>query len=250
MNEDTHYWLTRVAVKLNELFLSRVDFTLHDGQWLFDWNDELSLEKNLDKVRAEDKALTIFTQKGVIKSTRKRNFYREQQLESFADPLRGHLIFGNWEEFDAPKREYEYLRYVDDVNWDKFIDFCEEYDLNYKQDGILATLEITNQAPVINIGNDTYILKTLQSGSTYDIIQVAYDHIDIRFGLSELRKWSNKSFTAQKRFTDIFRTGKNEFSKNSVLSPFADITAQTFMLKKNAQLSPTQIKNIQESSTN
>lgn len=250
MDKNATYWLNRVAVKLHQLHFKGVDYKIEEHRWLFDWKEDLGIEENLLNVEAEDRALNVFSQSGVIKSQHIANFYRIQQLESFADPLRGHVIWGSWDEFDPPLREYNYLRILDSINWEMFLVFCADYKLNYKEDVTMSSLEIINQVPMIHAGDKTYVLKTLQNGTPLDIIQVAYDHPDIRFGFEELRRWTNKNFVAQKRFTDIFRKGKNEFSRDSLLSPFADITAHTFILKKDAQLSPSQLEAIQKSSTN
>jgi hypothetical protein len=250
MDANTHYWLNRVAIKLHQLYFSGIDFKLDEGRWLFDWNEDLATEANLQNVAAEDKALTIFTQTGVIKSTHKDNFYLSQQLESFADPLRGHVIWGSWDKFDAPKREYDYLRFIDGLDWDKFLEFCGEYGLSYKEDAVPATLEIKNQVPIVHVGERTYTLKTLQDGSTLDAIQAAYDHADESFGFDELRRWTKKPFEAKTRFTDIFRKNKNEFSNGMVLNPFVNITTKSFRLNKKALLTPAQLSAIQKNSTN
>ena len=251
MNKETHYWLTLVSVKLYKKHLEGFDFTYGENYWDFDWSEELSLEANLDNVLAEDNALTTFTASGVIESVRKENFYRNQQLESFADPARGHLVWGErWNEFDPAKREYDYLRIVDDFNWKVFLEFCNDVKLDYKQSGILASLELKNQVPIVHVGDEAYVLNTLQNGTTLDIIQAAYDHIDIRFSFVQLRAWTGKSFAAQNRFTDLFREGKNAFSNNGLLSPFAEINKRDFMLKKHVHLSQIALDAIRESRTN
>lgn len=227
------------------------DFTVGENYWEFDWDKDSLLDDNLNQVVAEDNALTTFTTASVIRSIRKENFFRNQQLESFADPLKGHLIWGeHWYEFDPPRREYDYLRIVDEFNWKDFLQFCSENKLDYREAGVLASLELSNQVPKVYVGDELYVLKTLQNGTTLEVIEAAYDHIDTRFGFSELRSWTGKRFTDQKRFTDIFRKGKNPFSRNGILSPFADITAQDFILKKQAHLSLTSLDAIRKSRTN
>jgi len=249
MKKSASYWLNRVAIKLHELHFKGVDYKIEEHRWLFDWKDELSLEENLKSVEAEDRALNVFTQSGVINSQHITNFYRVQQLESFDDPYRGHVIWAEWDDFDPPVREYNYLRILDEINWERFLAFCADYKLNYMEEVIPASLEIKNQVPIIHADGNTYVLKTLQNGSTLDIIKVAYDHLDIRFGFDDLRRWSNKSYAAQKSFTVIFRKGKNVFSPGSLLSPFADINAQSFLLKKQADLTPPQLELIHILST-
>lgn len=249
MKKDTTYWLNRVAVKLHELHFNGVDYKIEEHRWRFDWTEGLTLEENLMNVEAEDRALNVFTQSGVIKSEHISNFYRVQQLESFDDPYRGHVIWAEWDEFDPPVREYNYLRILDEIYWEKFLAFCADYELNYIEELIPVSLEIKNQVPMVRAGDKTYVLKTLQNGSTLDIIEVAYDHPDIRFGFDELRRWSNKSYSTRNSFTVIFRKGKNVFSAGGLLSPFADISAQSFLLRKQADLTPPQLELIQISST-
>jgi hypothetical protein len=252
MEENTHYWLNRVAVKLYRTFVAGADFELNEHRWVFDWNNELTTEENLTNVVAEDRALIVFTTIGAVVSSSKVNYFRDQQLEALANPEKeGIGMWGErWEATDPAHREYDYITFVDSFDYKEFKQFCKEQGLNYKEEAVPATLEITNQVPIIHVGNEAYSLKTLQTGSTLDVLQAAYDHIDIRFGFTELRRWTNKTFVAQERFTDIFRKRKNEFSKESLLSPFADITAQTFMLKKHAGLTPSQLSAIQKARTN
>lgn len=196
-------------------------------------------------VAAEDKALITLTQIGAIRSSSKSNYFRDQNQEAIEKFGRG--MWGDrWDKTDPAHREYDYIRWIDGLDFNRFVEFCSENDINYKEESALATLEIVNEAPAVHVGDATYILKTLQSGTTLDIIRTAYDHADVRFGFDELRRWTGKGFTEQKRFTDIFR--KNEFSKNKELHPFVDITAQTFMLKKQTHLTPSQLALIQKAS--
>jgi hypothetical protein len=249
MDANTQYWLNRVSVKLYKLFLAGIDFKIMEHPWLFDWDNELATGENLKNVAAEDNALTMLTQMGIIKSDHRENFYRKQQLESFADPLRGHIIWGGWDEFDPPKREYDYLRIIDDLYYDKFVTFCEEHSINYKEDKITATLEITNQRPTVRAGGKEFILKVLQDGSPLEIIEQATAHLGERITFDKLRQWTGRpnAFTNQNNFKQIFR--KNEFGEGNVLHPFVEIRTDTFILKEHASLTPAELSAIQKVST-
>jgi hypothetical protein len=80
-------WIKRVLIKLNELFLEGSDF--NDRRWMFDWDDKLSTDKNLENVWNEDRALETLTKAEVVKSRSLDNRYRNEVLNS----IELHWIF-------------------------------------------------------------------------------------------------------------------------------------------------------------
>lgn len=248
MNENTRFWLDVVATKLYRGIHSGMDFEHNEHRWIFDWDDSLTTDENLANVAAEDKALMALKQVGAIKSGSKPNYFRNQQLEAMENL--GRSAWGDkWEKTDPAHREYDYIRFIDDVDYDRFIGFCEEHDINYKGDGIPATLEIVTQTPIIRAKGKTYTLKTLSTGRTLDIIELiqANRHFDEPTTLDDLRRWLKpKSFSEQRPFTQIYRSD-SPFHKGNALSPFADIKARTFTLKNQAHLTPKQLATIQDS---
>ncbi len=124
---DNNEWLQRVAFKLNELHLNGFDFQdVH--RWIFDWNDKLTSKENLENVRDEDRALTTLKQAGVISGISKDNFYREQQEWSLAE--KGWGMWGDWDTTDPAHREYDYMWFVDGLDYDRFQKFCETHGYN------------------------------------------------------------------------------------------------------------------------
>lgn len=246
MNNDYHFWMSRVAKKLYLLSIQGE----YGEQWVFDWDVSLTLDKNLENVISEDRSLTVFTDRGAIKSERKDNFYRTQQLESLDDPLRGHGVFPEWDNFYPPKREYEYLRFVDGIFWDKFVAFCTEENINYKITVSLASISVSNQRPVVQVGNKTYTLSALQSGLPLDIIEQSIIHQNEIVTFEKLRLWTGKANTYKdgNNFNQIFR--KNEFGKGNILHPFVEIKSNTFTLKTDTSLSDSDLSKIQKASTN
>ncbi|WP_041191201.1 hypothetical protein [Candidatus Saccharimonas aalborgensis] len=250
MNENARFWLDVVATKLYRDIHSGMDFEHNEHRWIFDWDDSLNTDENLANVAAEDKALMALKQVGAIKSGSKPNYFRDQQLEAMENLGRG--AWGDkWDKTDQAHREYDYIRFIDDVDYDKFIGFCEEHGINYKGDGIPATLEIVNQTPIVRAKGKTYTLKTLSTGSTLDIIELIYAkrHFNEPTTFDDLRRWLNKpdAFSERKQLTQIYRND-SPFHSGNVLSPFADITAKTFTLKNRPQLTLKQLATIQENS--
>jgi hypothetical protein len=255
MKEDAQYWLRRVIVKLYKDFMAGMDFEIDEHRWIFDWNEELTVEENLDNVVAEDKALVTLTNVGVIRSSSKTNYFRDQQLESLANPEKlGMGMWGDrWEATDPAQREYDYIRFIDNLDYDMFIQFCSEHSLNYKEDGVMATLTITEQRPCVRAEGQEYVFKPLAGGTTLDIIEKinANSHFNSPTTFDDLRRWlkNPNAFREQDNFNQIFREG-NVFHKGNALSPFANIKSKSFTLKNEALLSPSQLATIQNNSIN
>lgn len=253
MNEDTKYWLRRVAVKLYKDFIAGMDFEHDEFRWIFDWNENLTTEQNLEHVVTEDKALILLSQVGVIQSGAKANYFRDQQYEGWErfGKDSGGMWGERWEQTDPAHREYDYIRFIDNINYDKFIEFCAEHGINYKDEGVLATLTITEQKPSVRAEGKDYVFKPLSSGTTLDIIEKinANLHFNSPTTFDDLRRWfkNPNAFKEQKLFTQIFREG-NVFHEGNALSPFADIKPQSFTLKSTAQLTPSQLSAIQKTS--
>ena len=250
MDENARLWLDVVATKLYKNIHSGMDFEHNEHRWVFDWDNSLTTDENLANVAAEDKALVALKQVGAIKSGSKPNYFRNEQLETIERLGRG--AWGDkWEKTDPAHREYDYIRFIDDVDYDRLIGFCEEHGIDYKGDGIPATLEIVTQTPIVRAKGKTYTLKTLSTGRTLDIIELiqANRHFNEPTTLGDLRRWLNKpdAFSEQKPFTQIYRSD-SPFHKSNTLSPFADIKARTFTLKNRSQLTLKQLATIQKNS--
>lgn len=251
MDKNTHYWLSRVAIKFNQLYLKGIDFNIYEHQWVFDWDKNLTTDMNLENCAAEDKALTLFTLEDAINSDHRKNFYRDQQLESLSDPLRGFGVWGGWDDFPPAKREYDYIRIVYGLNWGKFVEFCEKHSINYKDDKVPATLEIDYQTPIVRVGNKSYTLKPLHDGVPLDVIKQAILHPNTSITLPKLREWTGKDnrFNDKKNFKQLFSS--SEFKQGNVLSPFAKIESKTFtLIIDNVGLTATQLVMIQKLSIN
>lgn len=250
MDKNARFWLDVVATKLYKNVHAGMDFEHNEHRWIFDWDDSLTIDENLANVTAEDKALIALKQVGAIRSGSKPNYFRNEQLETMERMGRG--AWGDkWEKTDPAHREYDYIRFIDDIDYDRFIGFCKKHGINYKGDGILATLEVINQTPIVRAKGKTYTLKTLSSGTTLDIIELIYSHrhFDDPTTYDDLRRWLHKpnAFSEERQFTQIYRSD-NPFHTSNVLSPFADIKPKTFTLKNQTQLTPKQLATIQENS--
>lgn len=250
MNANAQHWLNRVAVKLNKLQFSGIDFNIHEYEWVFDWNEKASEEDNLKNVAAEDNALTVFDRMKVIESDHRDNFYRNQHYEGLFDPAGSHDVWADWKDFHPAKQTYDYVRMIYDLDYDKFLAFCAEHELTLKETVTPATLTITDQKPVIEVANTQYILKSLQDGTTLEIIEAATAYPNEKLSVAKLRLAIGKpnALTSQNNLKQIFR--KNEFGKGNILHPFAEITSTSFMLKTRASLTPSELSAIQKVSTN
>ncbi len=251
MNEDTQYWLRRVTVKLYKDFMAGMDFEHNEHRWIFDWDKNLTTEENLMKVTAENKALILLAQVGVIQSSAKANYFRDQQWEGwnrFGKESGGMWGDERWEQTDPAHREYDYIRYIDNLDYDKFIRFCTEHGINYKEEGVVATLTITEQKPSIRADGKEYSLKVLQAGLPLEIIEQAIAHSYESVTFAKIRQWTGRLNTYKNKgnFKQIFRG--NEFGEGNVLHPFADISTKSFMLTSNALLTPAQLSAIQKAS--
>lgn len=249
MNENTKYWVVRVAVKLHKQFLSGMDFDRHEYRWVFDWDKSTSVEENLERVAAEEKALVLLAQVGAIKSSVKENYFRDQQYEAMEKLGRG-MWGDSWERTDPAHREYDYIRWIDGIDYRTFVDFCDVNDISYKEIRVPAVLEIVDQIPSVQIGGKKYYLKALKAGTALDVIEAARSHSDERLSAERLRLLMGKqnALTNQKNFNQIFRN--NEFGKDGALSPFAEISSDSFMLKQQTNLTNQELDTIQRVSTN
>ncbi len=137
---DNNKWLQRVVFKLNNLFLDGSDFD--DRRWVFDWDNKLSSNENLDNVADEDRAVETLTQAGVLKTRSDENWYRNQVLQAqeeleIAKSFNSNIpkewtntVWGDWNTTDPAHREYDWLRFLDSFDHDRFIQFCESHGFN------------------------------------------------------------------------------------------------------------------------
>lgn len=137
---DNNKWLQRVVVKLNQLHMNGSDF--EDRRWIFDWDDKLSIKDNLDNVSDEDRAIETLTQSKILKTRTYENWYRNQYLDAqdeleIAKSLNPDIpkwmkntVWGDWDSTDSAHREYDWLRYLDEFDYDRFQQFCETHGLN------------------------------------------------------------------------------------------------------------------------
>lgn len=250
MNEDTKNTLNHVAVKLHKRMLNGLNLQLHEHKWEFDWDEDLSLEENLDSCAAEERGLDVLTQMGIIKGERKDNYIKAQHEETLLMHAPESIWGEQWNHFSPAMREYDFIRYVDNVDLEKFYAFCAEHDINYLEKRIMATLEITDQIPSVQAEDKKYYLKALKAGTTLDAIEAARTHLDERLSVNKLRLLMGKpnAFISQKNIKQAFRS--NEFGEGNVLCPFAEISSNTFMLKGHANLTTKELATIQKASTN
>ena len=249
MNENTKNALNKVATKLHNRILNGLNFEVHELTWEFDWNSQLPLEDNLTNCAEEEKALDTLTQVGAITGERKSNYIKTQHEETV------HLhapksIWEDWDAFNPAKREYDFIRYIDSVDMEKFFGFCEEYEINYTEKRIEATLEITDQIPSVQADGKKYYFKALKSGTALEIIEAAATHRDELLSAAKLRLLMGKpnALGSQKNFKQIFRN--NEFGEGNTLSPFAEISSSSFLLKQTASLTAEQLSAIISAKTN
>lgn len=250
-DSDTYYWLNRVAVKLNKLFLSGEDLS-KARRWIFDWNDDITKEDNLENVVAEDKAMTTFTIAGVIKTESLNNRYRDYLERDPEHPPRGISDWGNLDEPDPALLEYNRARFLEAFYYDKFVQFCKEQGLNHNENKILANLEIDhNQKPIVHAIGRTYTLKPLHDGSTLTVIRQAILHPGTPITFAMLREWTKEDnrFGDKRYFNQMFSA--NEFSTGNALSPFAMIESKTFTLNtEDVGLTSAELALIQKISIN
>ena len=232
--------------------MTGMNFEREEHRWVFDWDESLNLEDNLKNAASEDKALILLSNLEVIASGAKPNYFRDQQHEKWElfGKDSGGMWGEQWEQADPAYREYDYIRFIDNFYWDEFITFCAENEINYKDDKITATLEITNQVPIIKAGGRVYQLKTLQSGLALEIIEHALSHPDEDVTFDKIRRWTGNpnAFKSQSNFKQLFR--KNELGENNVLQEFAGIGTKYFILNKQAELTQKELSAIQKVSTN
>lgn len=239
--------IRRVLFKLNELFLEGSDFD--DRRWIFDWNDTLSLDANLENVWNEDRALETLTKAGIIQSRSIDNEYKHQHDKSVAAHGEKAIVWGDWYKTDSARREYEYERWIDGFNYKDFQRFCELHGFNPSSEGVIAHLELlSGVTPVVVAQEERFILPTLGAGRvTQKVIAYAANHPDIRQSLDELRANVNAPQLAADNvnINQLFK--KNIFS--NTLSSFAEISPRSFMLKSQALIIPSELEEIRRTST-
>ncbi len=249
MNDDTKNILNRVVIKLHNQMLNGLNLQIHEHMWEFDWDEDLSLEQNLANCAAEERGLDVLTQMGVIKGERKDNYIKSQHEETLLIHA-PNSIWEGWENFHPAKREYDFIRFVDSVDLEKFYTFCSEHDINYLEKRVEAILEITDQIPSVRVEGAKYYLKALKTGTALDILEAATTHFDEQLSAMKLRLLMGKPHALQneKNFKQIFRS--NMFGEDNVLYPFVEMSSDRFMLKEHANLTPQELSAIQRASTN
>ncbi len=250
MNDDTKNILNCVVIKLHNQMLNGLNLQIHEHMWEFDWDEDLSLEQNLANCAAEERGLDVLTQMGVIKGERKDNYIKSQHEETYHIHAPEGIWGEDWNHFHPAKREYDFIRFVDSVDLEKFYAFCSEHGINYLEKRVEATLEITDQIPSVQVEDKKYYLKALKDGTALSVIEAARTHLDERLSVDRLRLLMGKpnSLVNQKNFKQIFRG--NVFGEGSILHPFAEITTDSFMLKRHASLTPKELVAIQKADTN
>lgn len=247
---ETNNRLNRIAVKLYKLLLSGADLS-EESRWIYDWDDNLSTSENLINVATEDKALTTLTVAGIIKTKHISNSYRDYPIQHPGIPVVWQARWGDMDEPDSALREYDRVRFIEAFYYDKFIQFCEEQGINYKEDGIVATLTIEMQRPIVHAGGAVYTLKSLTVGSTLEVVEhiQANLHYNKPTTFDDLRRWlkNPQAFKEQNNFKQIYRDD-NIFQKDNALSPFADIQPRYFTLRSKVLLTPRQLSAIQKNS--
>lgn len=249
MNENTKNALSRVSVKLYKQMLNGLNLQIHEYVWEFDWDEKLLLEENINNCALEERALDVLTQMGIVKGERKDNYIKAQHEETLLLHAPDSM-WQDWDTFSPAKCEYDYLRFIDDVDVEKFYAFCAEHDISFTEKRIEATLEITDQIPSVQAQDKKYYFKALKSGTALDIIEAATAHRDELLSAAKLRLLMGKpnALDSQKNFKQIFRN--NEFGEGNILSPFAEISSSSFLLKQTASLTAEQLSAIISAKTN
>ena len=216
------YWLERVIAKLYLSFLNNNALS----KWIPDEEDP----------EEESRALDTLELVGVIKSPA----YYEGADYRITD-LRG----GNAQ--SAPTRQ------IIDFDYDKFMRFCETNGFNPTANGIAARLEIIDDVqPVISINDIRYVLRSMDdSGLPQKVVAYAWNNPDRRISLDEFRQ--NISMTQiHKESASLKQTfdKKNLFGKQGMLRVFAEIDVRSFLLKRDALLTPSEVAAIKTASTN
>ena len=123
---DNTEWLQRVVFKLNQVHLNGSNF--FEERWIFDWDDNLSNTENFKNIQREERALSTLNQSKVVKAVHKNNFYRDQEEETRA--LHGRGLWTDFEGADPALRLYDYIWYLWEFDYDRFLKFCETHEFN------------------------------------------------------------------------------------------------------------------------
>ena len=185
---DNNEWLQRVVVKLNQVFMDGSNF--FEERWIFDWDDKLSNTDNFKNIQKEERALSTLNGAKVISVTHKDNFYRDQQEESLA--LHGRGMWTDFEGADPALRLYDYIWYLWEFDYDRFVQFCESngFSLNDNQaveamdiskkevgqesGGQVAKLSMVQKVLKVNLGGTTYTLKRYDSTKRFNYKLMKY----------------------------------------------------------------------------
>lgn len=163
---DNDEWLRRVLIKLNQLHMNGSDF--FDERWVFDWDDKLSKKDNFKNASREERALNTLTQAKVIKTRSDENWYRNQVIDAQEEleiaksvnpnipKWQKNTVWSDWETTDPAHREYDYIWFIDDFDYDRFQKFCDTHDFNPAK-----TKPLKNVKPVANDAAPTPVPNTV-----------------------------------------------------------------------------------------
>lgn len=251
---DDIQWIKRVLMKLNERYLQGSDF--EDRRWIFDWNDDISLNDNLNNVHIEDNAIQTLTHAGVIKSRLLPNRFRSDQLDKFEDPRFAHLpkheriLYGEWYDVDPAYREWEWIRTLDGFDYHKFIEQSRIFGYNPSiTTDTIATLRLINGlVPVVAYENKVLEFKKLTEDSiTQQVLEYASWHYGEKI---TLKKLGEELSPVQLRGpnANLKQSFKSSPFLSGGLSVFAIITPQSITLRDKVMLDSAQLKELESSS--
>jgi hypothetical protein len=248
---DENECVKRVLQKLNEQYLAGSDF--EDRRWLFDWDDSLSLDENINNVHREDNALQTLSHSGVITSRLIPNRFRSDQIEKFEDPRFSHLpereriLYSNWYDVDPAYREWDWIRTLDGFNYDRFTEQSKAFDYNpTTTTGTLVVFKlIDGLVPELSYNNRTLSFPSLKEGSlTQAILEYASWKYDSKITLRELAEELTHS-QLRKSGANIKQFFKSSPFLNGSLSGFATINPQSITLHSKATLDTSQINELE-----
>lgn len=246
--------IKRVLDKLNTQYLQGSDFD--DRRWVFDWDDDLSLDDNLSNIIDEDNALQTLTSSGVIKSRLIPNRYRSDQLDKFIDPRFSHLpehervLYGDWYDTDPAHREWDWIRTLDGFNYEKFSRQSQVfgYTPSVTSGTTVSFRLIDGVIPEASYGTRVLEFKPLAEDTlTQRILEYASWHHGETVSLKKLREeLPHKQL--RESGANINQFFKNSPFVNGSLSVFATIKSQSIVLRNTATLTASQLEDLETSS--
>lgn len=103
-----------VATKLNAIMVSGM-YGMDEVRYIFDWDESLSSEVNLQHVEREDVILRFFLDIGVINGLHIDNGYRRDEIEARRQDAAAR-VWADWDAADSAYKEYDKVVLIHGVN--------------------------------------------------------------------------------------------------------------------------------------